>query len=129
MTPSLRLHHRLLYFISFGVTAALIHLGIVFQLVSHVHLHPLIANIVGFLTAFNISYLGHKYFTFSQLEDKKQLSFPHFFIVAASAGTLNESLYFLVLRFTSLNYLFALVLVLGLVSIYNYITSRFWACR
>ena len=129
MTTPLKLRHRLFYFTGIGGTAAIVHLFIVFILVHYTHIHALVANIFAFFTAFNVSFFGHKHLTFSQLHDKKSLSLPHFFLVASSAGAINEGLYFLVLRYTYFNYLIALVLVLGFVSIYSFILSRYWACR
>jgi len=129
MTTAPKLKQRLFYYASIGGTAAMMHLFIVFNLVHYTHMPALIANIFGFSVAFNISFLGHKYLTFSQLQDKKLLSLPHYFLVATSAGIINESLYFLILRFTSLNYIVALILVLGLVAIYSFLLARFWACR
>lgn len=125
----LKLKHRIIYFIGIGSTAASVHILIVFILVHYTHIPALVANIFAFFTAFNVSFFGHKYLTFSQLHDKKILSLPHFFLVAASAGAINEVLYFLVLRYTHLNYLVALVLVLASISIYSFILSRYWACR
>ncbi|WP_454785589.1 GtrA family protein [Legionella sp. WA2024007413] len=129
MTTPLKLRYRLIYFIGIGGSAALIHLFTVFNLVKFMHVQALIANIFAFLIAFNVSFLGHKYLTFAQLHDEKILSLPHFFLVAVSAGLINEMLYFLLLRYTTLNYLFALFLVLGCVSVYSFIISRVWACR
>ncbi|KTD46217.1 GtrA family protein [Legionella quateirensis] len=129
MTAALSLSHRLMFYAGIGATSAIVHILIVLNLVAYIHLNPLIANVFAFLIAFNISFMGHKYLTFSKLQDQKELSLPHFFLVAASAGILNESLYFLLLRYTQLNYLIALILVLGLVAIYSYLLSRFWACR
>ncbi len=124
-----RATQQVLFFSGVGGSAALTHLLVVLNLVSHFDIAPLIANIIAFFIAFNISYLGHKYFTFAQLKDEKQLSLPHFFLVASSAGILNEIMYFLLLNYTNIHYLLALVLVLGLVAIYSFLLSRFWACR
>ncbi|MCE0722478.1 MULTISPECIES: GtrA family protein [Legionella] len=129
MTAQLKLRHRLIYFVGIGSVAAFVHLFTVFHLVKFIHFQALVANVFAFLIAFNVSFLGHKYLTFSQLHNEKNLSLPHFFLVAASAGIINEMLYFLLLRYTALNYLFALFLVLGFVSIYSFVISRFWACR
>jgi putative flippase GtrA len=129
MTVEIKLPLRLIYFSSIGATAASVHILVVLCLVTYVQIHPLIANIFGFLIAFNVSYLGHKYVTFSQLQDQKQLSLPHYFLVASSAGILNELLYYILLSYTHLNYLIALILVLGFVALYTYTASRFWACR
>lgn len=128
-TTSLKLSHRLVYFIGIGVTASLTHILIVLSIVSCNLLQPLIANIIAYSIAFNVSFFGHKYLTFSQLHDQKQLSLPHFILVASSAGIINELLYFLFLTYTHLNYITSLILVLGMVSVYTYILSRFWACR
>ncbi len=129
MTTPLKLRHRLFYFLGIGSTAAFVHLTTVFVLVTLINIPALVANIFGFLIAFNVSFVGHKHLTFSQMHDKKILRLSHFFIVAASAGILNETLYFLMLRYTSLNYLVSLFMVLGFVSIYSFTLSKFWACR
>lgn len=128
MNEPLKLSHRLFYYIIIGGSAALVNLIMVFLQVEYLQVHPLLANIIAFLTAFNVSYFGHKHLTFANIE-QKQLSLPHFFLVASTALAINESLYFLFLKCTSLNYLIALSLVLILVSIYSFILSRFWACR
>ena len=128
MNEPLKLSHRLFYYITIGGIAALVNLILVFLLVEYLHFHPLVANIIAFLTAFNVSYFGHKHLTFAKIE-QKQLSLPHFFLVASTGIVINESLYFLFLKFTQLNYLIALSLVLIFVAIYTFILSRFWACR
>jgi putative flippase GtrA len=129
MTSEPKLSQRLIYFLGIGITSACVHILIVLSLVTFLQWHPLIANIIAFLTAFNISYLGHKHLTFARLQDQKQLSLVHFFFVASSTGILNEFFYFLLLRYTHLNYLTALILILGIVAIYSFVLSRFWACR
>lgn len=128
-TTQLKLKHRMFYFLCIGAAAAFIHLFTVFNLVNFMQVEALIANVFAFLIAFNVSFLGHKYLTFSRLHNEKILRLPHFFLVAASAGIINEILYFVLLRYTNLHYLFALFLVLGFVSVYSFIISRFWACR
>ncbi|RUR07214.1 GtrA family protein [Legionella sp. km772] len=124
-----RKSQQVLFFAGVGAGAALTHLLVVLNLVNHFAIEPLLANLIAFFIAFNVSYLGHRYLSFSHLENKKQLSLPHFFLVASSAGALNELLYFLLLKYSSVHYLLALVVVLGLVAIYSFLLSRFWACR
>lgn len=128
-TAALKLPHRLFYYAAIGGSSALVHLLVVFLLVTYLHIPALVANLFAFLTAFNVSFLGHKYLTFAKLQDQSILSLPHYFLVASSAGTLNELLYYLTLRFTHLNYMTALILVLGLISVYSFILARCWACR
>lgn len=124
-----KISNQLFFFISIGASSALVHIVTVLNLVTQLALSPLLANIIAFLIAFNVSYIGHKYLTFSELDNHKQLSLPHFFLVASSGGIINEGLYYLILHYTHINYLIALVLVLATVAIYSFILSRFWACR
>lgn len=121
--------HRLIYFLGIGATAALVHLSLVLGLVNYGLFQPLIANVFAYLIAFNVSYLGHKHLTFSRLDNQKKLSLAHFFIVSSSAGLLNELIYFILLKYTALNYMLALIIVLGIVAFYTYFLSKFWACR
>ena len=120
---------QLVFFSGIGGSAAATHILVVLNCVNYFNIEPLIANVIAFFIAFNISYLGHKYVTFAQLSNQKQLSLPHFFLVASSAGVINEILYFVLLNYTSIHYLFALILDLALVAVYSFLLSRFWACR
>jgi putative flippase GtrA len=129
MTPTVKASKRGFYFLGIGGIASLVHVGLVFLFVALLNLQPLLANAFAFLIAFNISFFGHKHLTFALLQDKKTLRLPHFFMVACSAGLINESLYFLLLQYTTINYLISLILVLSLVAGYSFIFSRFWACR
>lgn len=129
MTTDLKIQQRLVFFIGIGGFAALVHLSLVFAFVHGYAMRPLLANILGYGIAFNVSFFGHRYLTFSNLKDQKTLRLPHFFLVASSGALINELLYYLFLRYTPLNYLTALVLVLGLVAVYSFLMSRYWACR
>jgi putative flippase GtrA len=129
MTLPANLKREVFYFVSIGAAATVAQLLFVFLFVSYAHFHPLIANVLAFFFAFQVSFFGHRKFTFSKHQGKKTLSLPHFFTVAASAGLINEALYFLFLRYTNLNYMVALFLVINIVAIYNFLLARFWACR
>ena len=64
-----------------GLSAASVNLFIVFLLVHYRHLHPLSANIIAFLISFQISYNGHKYWTFRS-SASHLTSMSKFFFVA-----------------------------------------------
>ncbi|MCC5792644.1 MAG: GtrA family protein [Legionellaceae bacterium] len=120
---------RLFYFALTGGLAALVHISVVYWLVSRQGWLPLSANLCAFLFAFQLSFLGHRYFTFHNLPEQKRLRFPHYFLIAVSACLLNELAYYLLLHFTSLSYLTALIMVLLGVAVYTFSASRYWACR
>jgi putative flippase GtrA len=90
---------------------------------------PLYANIFAFIAAFNVSYLGHRYWTFGKSSSRHVTAVTRFLGVAVLSFMLNEFLFFLFLRFTSLPYLFAIFIVLVIVTPITFVLSRIWAFR
>lgn len=120
---------QILKFGCIGTAAAGVHMGVVALLVPY-GLHPLLANIVGFITAFNVSYFGHRFWTFDNnttLSHKESAS--RFWIIAVTSFAINETLFFLFLHYTALPYLAALFVVLIMVTPITFILSRLWAFR
>ncbi len=116
-----------LSFIFVGISALLTHWLVVVLLVPLAGLHPLLANVIAFLVAFNVSYFGHRHLTFKASERSHRQTLPRFATVAASSFLLNEAMYWLLLTFTPLSYDIAMLLVLGSVAVLTYILGKFWA--
>ena len=122
--------NRIIKFGLVGFLAMFTHWIIVLLLVQ-LGLNPLLANVVGFLGAFPVSYSGHKHWTFkipNYSIDHRQ-SLQRFFMVATNSFVLNEFLYFVLLTYTTLNYMLALAMVLIFVSLLTFICSYYWAFR
>ncbi|WP_052063554.1 GtrA family protein [Nitrincola sp. A-D6] len=113
-------------FIVVGVTALIVH-WLVVRLLVPLGLIPLIANVFGFVVAFNVSYFGHRRLTFKAEALNHSRTLPRFATVALASFAVNETLYALLLTFTSLRYDLALFIVLGVVAVLTYLFSRFWA--
>ncbi|QEW08093.1 GtrA family protein [Nitrincola iocasae] len=113
-------------FIGVGVTALIVH-WLVVRLLVPLGLVPLLANVFGFVVAFNVSYFGHRKLTFKAEELSHSRTLPRFATVALSSFAVNEILYALLLTFTPLRYDLALLIVLGVVAVMTYLFSRFWA--
>ena len=112
-----------------GTAAAGVHMGVVALLVPF-GLHPLLANIVAFVTAFNVSYFGHRFWTFgNRTELSHKQSASRFWVIAVTSFTINETLFFLFLNYTALPYLVSLFLVLIIVTPITFLLSRLWAFR
>ena len=118
---------ELLWFGIVGVSAMLVHLGSVALVLVPLGLPPLLANIVGFLLAFQVSHLGHHRFTFSAADAPVTRSRRRFFLVALSSFLVNEALYALLLHFTELDYRVALAIVLVAVAALTFVSARQWA--
>ena len=119
---------QLLHFGGVGGLAAATHYLVVLLLVG-VGLHPLLANVFAFLTAFQVSYFGHRHLTFADsaagLAHSQTL--PRFFLVAVSSFLLNEVMFAALLKYTALPYQLSLGIVLVLVAGLTFVLSRVFA--
>lgn len=118
---------ELFWFGVVGVLAMLVHFSLVSWLLVPAGLSPLVANVLGFLLAFQVSYWGHRLKTFDARHIPHRQALPRFFLVASLGFALNEMLYFLLLRFTQMGYREALLLVLASVAGVTFLLGRFWA--
>lgn len=110
-----------------GVAAMITHWSVV-AIVVPFGIPPLVANVIAFCVAFNVSFFGHHHWTFASAESR-QNTFKRFLSVAVLGFVTNESLYALLLEFSGLDYRIALVIVLASVAILTFLLSRFWAFR
>ncbi len=110
-----------------GIAAMAIHWCVVALLVP-LGFTPLIANVIGFCVAFNVSFFGHHHWTFASPDNQKN-TFRRFAGVAILGFISNEALYALLLEFTRLDYRVALLIVLIAVAGMTYLLSRLWAFR
>lgn len=111
-----------------GVTAMAVHFVVVVTLV-YVSNHPLLANFVGFLIAFQISFAGHSLWTFQLTGKNNKDHKTRFFTVAVLGFLINELGYFLLLNILHIDYRVALLFVLLVVSALTFILSKLWAFR
>ena len=118
---------QLFWFGVVGVTAMLVHLGTVSLLFVPWGLHPLAANVLGFLIAFQVSHTGHRAFTFNDSTASASHTRLRFFAVAVGSFLVNEAMYASLLHFTSLDYRIALAIVLVVVAALTFFLARNWA--
>ncbi|MDX1802484.1 MAG: GtrA family protein [Alcanivorax sp.] len=111
-----------------GIAAMLVHWCTVAVIVP-LGMVPLLANVVAFLVAFQVSYWGHRHWTFEAADQQHRKTAPRFFAVAVASFLVNEAAYALLLQYTPLDYRVALVLVLGGVAGMTFLLSRHWAFR
>ncbi len=121
------MNREIFWFGVVGVTAMLIHLGCVSLILVPLGMDPLVANIIAFLIAFQVSHAGHQRLTFSHHEAPAERSRVRFFGVALTSFIVNELMYWGLLRFTSLDYRVALAIVLVAVAALTFVIARQWA--
>ena len=83
-------------------------------------------NVFAFLLAFQVSYLGHRYWTFNH-QKHSLASLPKFFSVAAGGFLINEGVFALLLHLSGWYYPIALGITLVLIAILTFLLGKFWA--
>jgi putative flippase GtrA len=118
---------RAVRFIGVGCAAAAVHWCAVVGLVNGWQWHPLLANVLGWLIAFSVSFLGHHWMTFHDHGSTISVAAPRFFLVSAVGFAINEAAYAMALRLSPGHYQLCLLLVLAGVAGLTYVISRHWA--
>src|SRR5579864_7998819 len=112
-----------------GLTAALVHFTVVVLLVEGQGLRPLLANVLAFCLAFQVSYWGHRYWTFRGTEQRHGLAFPRLLLVSSLAFLANESLFYILMTQFKLPYRPALILVLSVLPLAVFLVNKLWVFK
>ena len=110
-----------------GASAAGVHL-LVFEWARGFML-PELANLVGFLTAFGVSFAGHRWLSFRGTSTGLQQSLLRFFVTAVAGFATNELCFMLALRVAHWPVWPSLVLALLLAAGQTFLLGRWWAFR
>jgi putative flippase GtrA len=108
-----------------GVTAAAIHFAIVVGLVQTLAYEPLVANMFAFLVSFQVSYFGHRRFTFNGTAALHSVAFPKLLSLQIFNFVANESMFYFLLSL-HLPYQMALLIVLATLPLFTFAVSKFW---
>ncbi|WP_114973522.1 GtrA family protein [Rhodoferax ferrireducens] len=115
------------WFLAVGGTAALTHM-LVFTLVQHL-MWPELANALGFLVAFFVSFAGHRLLSFKDAGTSVGTSLRRFAVTALAGFASNELVFVLLLRGFDMPALLALFIALVFAAGQTFVFSRFWAFR
>jgi putative flippase GtrA len=111
-----------------GLTAATVHFYIVVSIVETWDIVPLIANVFAFGISFQISYWGHRMWTFVGTTTLHREAFPKLVFIQALNFAANESLFYVFLAM-DLPYPVALAIVLTILPIFTFVSSKLWVFR
>jgi putative flippase GtrA len=120
---------RPVIFVIVGTLAAVVHWLVAVMVVERAGVHPMLANIIGWLAALSVSFIGHWRWTFGDRRAPPVRSALRFFVLSAGAFAVNAAAYATLLRLTPLRYDIGLALVLLLVAVVTYLVSRRWVYR
>jgi putative flippase GtrA len=88
---------------------------------------PAWSNLVGFVCAFPISYLGHRNLSFAGTQAPHRQALPRLLAVSCTAFVGNQLMLAALLRFTPLPLWVALAIVLVFVALSTWLLGRYWA--
>jgi len=111
-----------------GVTAATTHFAIVVALVQYASIPPLVANLFAFMVSFQVSYWGHRAWTFSGTAVLHSEALPKLLLVQICNMAANETLFYIFLQM-HLPYQIALLLVLSILPIFTFLLGKFWVFK
>jgi putative flippase GtrA len=117
------------WFVAVGCAAAATHWLVVVATVNWLGLAPLLANVIGWLIAFVVSFAGHYQLTFRQQHAPLFKAARRFFAVSALGFGVNELAYAWLLQATPLRYDVLLAIILIGMAFITFILGRFWAFR
>jgi putative flippase GtrA len=121
-----RQHDHIAWFIAVGCAAAFVHWAVVVALVSRAGWRLLVANVLGWLVAFGVSFARHQRLTFRGHGASVRSSGMRLFLVSAGGFAVNEAAYAGLLGWSRLRYDVALAAVLIVVAAIIYVLSRYW---
>jgi putative flippase GtrA len=112
-----------------GTTAAMVNLSIVIFIVQCGWLQPLYANVIAFFIAFQVSYFGHRYWTFSKTIAAHKSAIPKLLLVSGSNFIANEGLFYFFLNVMKIPYPLALLIVLATLPVVTFTLGKLWIFR
>lgn len=111
-----------------GVTAAAMNFCIVVLMVELKLLTPLVANVFGFIIAVQLSYWGHRLWTFSGTDALHKVAFPKLLSVQILNLIASEGLLYIFLML-KIPYQIALLIILTILPIFTFIANKLWVFR
>jgi putative flippase GtrA len=124
----LPLFYQLSRFGIVGLTAAAVHFCVVVYCVQMWLVAPLIANMIGFIVSFQVSYWGHRIWTFSDTTVSHRAALPKLVAVQTANFFANETLFYF---FLSLGFAYPLALffVLTILPFFTFASSKLWVFK
>ncbi len=120
------LFFQLMRFGIIGLLAAVTHY-VLAMLCIHQQMSVALANLCGFLTAFWVSYFGHRIFTFNAVQISHRSTLPKFIIVAVSGFIFNEMLLLALHHVTPYPISILLIITIIITSLFTFFLNRIFA--
>jgi len=116
-----------------GICSAVTHISIYLVLGRPDALNPLIANLIGFIFAFVVSFTGHRYWTFNTQTTNSGIHWfqymPRFITTTLLGLGLNTLIVYLIVFKLGMAYGYAVPFMLTIVPVVTFILNKLWVFR
>ncbi|MFZ1427239.1 MAG: GtrA family protein [Geminicoccaceae bacterium] len=113
-----------------GLGATIVHVLVYAATIEWLALPPLLANALGFATGVNLSFVGHRRWTFrTEAPAASRRSLFRFWAVALIGLALNTAFVQIVTGTLMLHYIWSIPLIAGVTPVLTFTLSRSWAFR
>ncbi|EGK71830.1 GtrA-like protein [Methyloversatilis universalis FAM5] len=116
-----------LLFLIVGGCAAATHYFVTLGVDWATSIAPAWSNLIGFLCAFPVSYLGHRNLSFAGTKAPHRTALPKLMAVSGTAFVGNQIMLAALLEYTPLPLWLALGIVLVFVALSTWLLGRYWA--
>lgn len=114
-----------------GILATLLHVCVYVSLVAATGIHPSLSNVIAFVIAFGISFIGHFHWTFASPDKAAQRAWGRpllkFIVVAVFGFFLNALAVYFVTDVAEISYLYATVFMVTVTPVSVFVLSKLWA--
>ena len=111
----------LIRFTTVGLLATLVHIGVAATILFYMNEALFLANLIAFIVALNVSFVGHRFFSF-----KRNGILGRFFIIAVSGFAFNNIILSGLVYFKITGGVVAITFSTLCVPLIVYLLSRFW---
>ena len=108
-----------------GLISTVVHIAIVFLLLTFASVGPMLANTLAFLTAFCISFTGNYLWTFRSPGNPRRAAF-RFFVIAFGAFIINTLILSFLIQGNWFSVGFSAMIAASAMPALSYLLSRFW---
>lgn len=111
-----------------GIAATLVHIAVVFGILTFIQISPIVANFCAFIVAFIVSFSGNYIWTF-KAPGQAQRAMQRYFVVSGCACLANSGLLLCILQVTSLEPQLAALIAACIIPALTFLGSRFWSFK
>lgn len=124
------LNKQILYFVVTGSLAALTHFVVLWLSVELMLISPAWGNVLGFLSGFFVSFLGHYHVTFAHSQTTIGKSLKRWLLSSVLAFLANQLLFIIGLRLLTEHYYALIWLVVTImVTVGSFLSGKLWAFK